>query len=346
MKNEATKPQRDKRTDVLLKNPLTELCLHGGLDMLADDERGPLDKKSDPSSPYYDERLLLPLDEAKVLNVNLLGVLETILVTRVGDVLVVLEGRQRVRWARAANKLRAARGEPLLLVKCDPVRAAATDPALALAVMIAGNEVRTDDNINVKIDKLKRMMARGVDVHTAAAHFGKPVGVIESWLRFDDNAIDDVKRAVEAGQLALSAGKSIAGLPREQQREALQQLAEKASNGKISARNATRAAKQLRGNALKHEGISDKKTQRKLYELAQRVEHAKGASKETLAWWSGVEAALALIAGTDEEIDERLLTLLGKTRVEAKEPSLADKCGKCGRELGEHDGKKCPKGAK
>lgn len=35
-----------------------------------------------------------------------------------------------------------------------------------------------------------------------------------------------------------------------------------------------------------------------------------------------------------------------KVEAAAKEPSLADTCPKCGRELGEHDGKKCPKPTK
>lgn len=312
-KNETTTKTRDKRTDVLLKNPMTELCLFGGLTMLGEDERGPIDTIDDVASPFHDPRLLLPLDEAMCRNVNLLGVLETVLVTRVGDVFIVLEGRQRVRWARRVNRWRAERGEPLLLVKCDPIRAAATDPALALAIMVAGNEVRQDDDITQKLAKVKRLMVH-MDIHAAADYVGKPVSVVESWLRFDDNAIAEVKQAVETGRIAMSAGQRIAALvdPAKQQ----QVMATLPNKGKISVRNAAKAAKLIEKPSA-HIGVADKRTQRALLKLVENKDH-KGASKETLAWWAGVEAALHLVTGGDEKPDERLLALVGEAMTAAK----------------------------
>ncbi len=59
------KRERDKRTDVLLKLP-DELCLFGGLTLLDPIEQGPLDTLDDPSSPFHDPRLRLPLDSAHV----------------------------------------------------------------------------------------------------------------------------------------------------------------------------------------------------------------------------------------------------------------------------------------
>lgn len=304
--------KRDARTDVLLKLP-TELCLFGGLTMLDKNEQGPLDTTDDVSSPYHDPRLLLPLEDARVRNVNLLGVLETVLVTRVGEVLIVIDGRQRVRWARAANKLREERGEPLLRIKCDPVRLAATDKSYALAVMIATNEQRTDDDINGKIEKLKRLMASGVDADGAADYFGTSRGVIDSWLRFDDTAIAGVKQAVEAGRMALSAGLRIAALQDPaKQNEALKQLSANAPpTGKISTRNAAKAAKLIE-KPTAHVGVQTLRTQKSLLKLVLKKDHPKQTSKETYAWWQGVEAALQLIVGSDEKADERLLALLGE----------------------------------
>jgi hypothetical protein len=317
--NDTAKRERDKRTDVLLKYP-EEVCLFGGATMLDPIERGFFDTKDDPSSPYHDPRLLLPLDLPMVRNVNLLGVLETVLVTRVDDVLIVIAGRQRIRWARAANRMRAERGEPLIRVKCDPVRLAATDKSYALAVMIAENEGRRDDDIHGKIEKLKRLLASGIDTHAAADYFGTSVAVIDSWLRFDDNAIGEVKSAVEAGRLALSAGMRIAALvdPAKQTQVMADLAAEPpTSNGKISVRHAAKAAKRIEKPDA-HVGVTDKKTQRALLKLIENKNH-KGATKEQLAWWSGVEAALTLVCGSDEKPDERLLALLGEAMTSSKE---------------------------
>lgn len=309
--------KRDARTDVLLKLP-EELCLFGGLTMLDESERGPLDTLDDPSSPYHDPRLLLPLDDAKVRNINTLGVLETVLVTRVGDALIVIDGRQRVRWARAANKLRHERGEPLLRVKCDPVRLAATDPRYALSVLISTNENRVDDDIVGKINKLKRLLASGVDTHAAADIFGVSVAVVDSWLRFDDNAIGTVKLAVEQGRMALSAGMRVAAVAPAQQAQVMADLATSVpANGKISTRHAAKAAKLVEKPSA-HVGVGDKRTQRALLQLTQKKEHAKGTSEKTLAWWAGVEAALQLIVGSDEKPDERLLALLGEVTATKK----------------------------
>lgn len=311
---------RDKRTDVLLKNPLTELCLFGGLDLLDKSEHGPLDTHDNPSSPYHDKRLMLPLVPEMVDSVTLRGVMVPIIVTRVCidgvDRLVVLEGRQRVRWARIANVRRAAQGLPEILVKCDVSRAAASDPLLAMSIMVTGNEVRQDTDITMKIENAKRLMAHGADVHYLATHFGKPVGVIESWLRFDDTAITDVKRAVEAGQLALSAGMSIARLKDPAaQRQALSEVT--LPSGKpVSTRKAREVAKRIESPDA-HIGVSDKRTQRALLKLVEAKDH-KGANKEALAWWSGVEAALRLIVGGDEKPDEKLLALLGQARVSSE----------------------------
>ncbi|WP_233772500.1 hypothetical protein [Achromobacter sp. AONIH1] len=68
--------------------------------------------------PLYDERVHLPLDEAMVLNIMALGVLQSILVWKdpeSGKTLVIA-GRQRVKHTLEADKRLAAEGKPTLLV--------------------------------------------------------------------------------------------------------------------------------------------------------------------------------------------------------------------------------------
>ena len=315
-----------KRTDHYLCDPYFDLCIVGGADLLPEYERGPLDVATTVSDATMqvlrdDERLREPLSESFVRNIATLGVLETIVIAKIGDVAVVVEGRTRVRGARQANKLRAERGEPIVKVPCIIRRSDASD---LLAVMISGNEQRRAESIVGKIEKLKRYMARGVDVHQAADVFGVSVGVVESWLRFDDTAIASVKEAVDSGQLALSAGMSVARLkdPAKQQ-EVLTKLQETTSKpsapGKsaISTRAARNAAKTVeRPDA--HHGVSDKRTLRALLKLTKDKDHGSKASKETFAFWEGVEAALTLIVGGDDKPDERLITLLGAATLASK----------------------------
>lgn len=311
-----------KRTDHYLCDPVYDLCIVGGATMLPEAERGPLDTNEDRSHLLHDDRLRDPLEESFVRNVDTLGILETIVIAKMGDVAVVVEGRTRVRAARVVNARRANRGEPLLKVPCIIRRANETD---LLAVMISGNEQRRDEDVGGKIEKLKRLMNRGVTVEDAAMYFKVSEGVIESWLRFDDLAISTVKAAVDAGKLALSAGIQIAALKSPaKQEQALSELTAAASsapqddaNGKrkpgISTRAARAVAKKIE-NPTAHLGVAEKRTQKKLYELVQNKDH-KNASKEALAWWSGVEAALQLVVGSDDKPDERLLALLGEARV-------------------------------
>lgn len=316
-----------KRTDHYLCDPVYDLCIIGGATMLPEEERGVLDTAEDKSHVLHDPRLLLALEESFICNVDTLGVLETIVIAKMADVAVVVAGRSRVRAARIVNARRAARGEPLIKVPCVMRRSNETD---LLSVMIAENEGRHDEDVRGKIDKLKRLMARGVDVHQASVTFNTTVAVIENWLRFDDLAIERVKDAVDAGKLALSAGLEIARLRSpEKQAQALDELttqsafadAAAVANGKpakagISTSAARAVAKKIE-NPTAHQGVKDKRSQRKLFELVQNKDH-KNASKEALAWWSGVEAALQLIVGSDEKPDERLLALLGEARVSAE----------------------------
>lgn len=312
-----------KRTDHYLCDPTLDLCIVGGADLLEEHERGMLDVASTVDDKTLqllrdDEGLREPLREPFVRNVDALGVLETIVIAKIGDVAVVVEGRTRTRAARQANRRRAERGEPLIKVPCLIRRA--TDATDLLAVMIAGNEGRRkEDSIVAKIEKLKRYMARGVDVHQAADIFNVSVGVVESWLRFDDLAIESVKQAVDAGQMALSAGIEVARLkdPAKQQ-QVLDATKTNGANGKhaqTSTRKIREAAKKIEKPDA-HVGVSAQRVQRKLLAAVKRVDH-KGHSKDTLAWWQGVEDALTLICGGDDKPDDRLLALLGQVQVEA-----------------------------
>lgn len=313
-KSDTTKKAFDlARDSVYVADPTTELCLIGAkLFPLTSYEKGPLDTNHDAKHALFDERLGLPLDSHLVANINAYGVMVPIIIAKIEGLAVVVDGRQRVRAARVVNAMREERGEPPLKIKCVVRRS--SDAGL-LGAMIVTNEARVDDEVDTKIAKLKRYMERGVSLEDAAITFGKSAATLKAWLEYDDNAIASVKKAVDSGRVSQSAVAHIAKLkdPAAQQ-QALDKLlaAAPVGGGKISRRDAKLAAKSIASGGKEVHDASDKRTQKKLLAAVQETKHPTNASQQTLAWWQGVEHALALVIG--EDTDKRLTDLLAKVR--------------------------------
>lgn len=302
--------------NVYSADPITELCIVGGLE-LPEEQRGDIDIALDKDHPLFDERIFLPLDEDKVRNVDAYGILVPISIAKVDGIAMVIAGRQRVRWARVVNRRRAARGEPPLKVRATVQRSA---PERLIGVMVAENEVRTDDHPMTRLAKAKRMMERGIAPEDCAISFGISFATFNQWLAFDDNATTKVKRAVESGKLPFTAGLTLSrAKDPEKQEAALASLLEAPEAGesnstkakKPSVRAARIATKQANGEKVTA-GIADMRTQKKLLVAIEKMSHAN-AGERTLAWWDGVEAALRLVTG-DGDIDERLSKVLAEVR--------------------------------
>lgn len=132
------------RDSVYVADP-NELRIIGGLAMVREDERGPLDTAHGKGEhDLFDERILtVEVTDAEVANIDTYGVNVPIAIAKDEDgEPVVVDGRGRVRRARRANILRAKRGEPLIKIKCVVVRSTGTR---LMATMIALNEVRNED---------------------------------------------------------------------------------------------------------------------------------------------------------------------------------------------------------
>jgi len=273
-----------------------DLCVIGGT-CLPTDERGPLDTDDGPTHDLYDERVSEPLTEEFVNSIDAHGVDTPILIVKLGDVATVIAGRKRVRAARIVNVRRKKRGEPPIKVDCKLKRASG---AGLLAAMITENEARTDDGLLTKIEKLKRLMSRGVSPEDAAIHFSVGVATVKGWLAFEDNATVETKAAARAGRLSASAAAELTRIADPAvQREKLALMI--GSGAKVSARAARAASRVARGKAA---GVSDKKTQKKLLHIVQSASHPN-ISEKTAAWWEGAEEMLKLVLGADD-IDKRL----------------------------------------
>lgn len=247
----------------------------------------------DESHPLWDERMKLPLDEASVVNVMTIGILEPILVRKNGEdeqgnpIVEVVDGRQRVRWALEANKrLRKSGKEPL---RVPAVRKRGDDSDL-MGVMISTNEIRRADDSMTRARKVKRYLDLGRSEEDAAIRFGKSSATIKNLLTLLD-ATGVVQKAIEDGKLSIQAGKRIAVLPKEEQGAALEEVL-KVGGGAAAVEKADKIRGPKRGRSRKR----SVKTRAQIKEFRELL----GASKAEAAAVGA--AVLGWVLGDDDAI--------------------------------------------
>lgn len=202
-----------------------------------------LDTEDGPEHPLYDKRIKLPLDDNMVKNVKTFGVKETIIVTKDADRVLVVDGRQRVRWARTANELiRNEGGEPIFV----PALVERGDEKKLYGTMISTNEVRQDDDVLTKAEKAAKFIGMGHTVDEAAVVFGVTKRAVEIWMQILDLSAA-VKKAIAAGKLSASAAKEFSGLSKEEQEKKLDELVTESTGTKRISKGATR--KKTKGSA-------------------------------------------------------------------------------------------------
>jgi ParB family chromosome partitioning protein len=195
-----------------------------------DTDDGPNDV---PPHQLWDERVKLPLDEAMVLNIMALGVREPVVVVVQGKgddrVAAVVDGRQRVRHAREANKRLVKRGEPPLLIPVIAEKGMSDQEQTLLAASL--NEIRQSDPVMTKAAKAARMKARGSSFSEIALAFGVTEQTVGLWVNIN-SLTDTVKKAVSDGRIKPTAAGALASLKPEEQKTALAELlAEAAATG-------------------------------------------------------------------------------------------------------------------
>jgi ParB family chromosome partitioning protein len=195
--------------------------------------------KSEKEHPLYDPRIKLPVNENLVRNIMVYGVIDPIKVRKEGDDPVVVDGRQRLRAAREANKRLVAEGKEPILVPVIPKRGS---DATMFGVLISANENRQNDDILAKIDKAGRMLDMGKTEDDIAIAFGVQVQTIKIWLKLLD-VCDAVRKAVDAGQISPSAAAKLAGLNRDEQISTLKTLIESGQATTAQATAHVRAVK-------------------------------------------------------------------------------------------------------
>jgi len=181
----------------------------------------------------WDERIKLPLDERMVLNIMELGVREPIVVVVQGKgearVAAVVDGRQRVRHAREANKRLVKRGEPALQVPVIAEKGMSEREQTLLSASL--NEIRQDDPVMTKAAKAARMKSKGSSYSEIALAFGVTEQTVGLWVNIN-SLTDAVKKAIADGRIKPTAAGALADLKPEEQKATLAELlAEAAASG-------------------------------------------------------------------------------------------------------------------
>ena len=276
------------------------------------------------SHHLYDERVELPLREEFIVNVMTLGVKKNVIVEKIGERAYVVDGRQRVRAAREANKRLAKLGEPLLRV---PVVLQTGEEALVMTIGISTNEFNHDDSPLIKARKAQRLRDRGLSDEEIAMAFGVSTKAISNWEKMLSLA-PPVKKAVEKGVVSASAAAQLHDLPAAEQKVQLDKLMEEAkATGKAPTIKNTKAAKK----SAKGQDVNAAPSKKILRAIVESSEHKATLSEDFLA---GVAFAIGLrdpksvngLSGVLKVIQEAKVAKKA-SKAEGKEPKVAKKKG-------------------
>lgn len=266
-----------------------ELIIVGG-DGPADDPV-PDDGTDAQLAELYDPDVHLELEPGMAENVDHFGIILPVVIVKIAGKPYVVDGRTRVRAARAAKQLQAARGEQTtIMVPC--VTRSPGGPGRLLATMTTANEARRTTTVLSKIAKLERLRERGATDEDLAVIFKVSPKTIENWTALA-GASRVVKDAVEAGKISASAGVKIAEIEGvELQKAAISALLAAGGSARTARKVAVRAKGKTSEDGGDGLGTASRRAQRKLFE------YAKGSDgDDTDAYWDGVHDALAIILG-------------------------------------------------
>ncbi|KKO71803.1 ParB/RepB/Spo0J family partition protein [Kerstersia gyiorum] len=234
---------------------------------------------TDETSPLYDPRVHLPVNENLARNIDYQGILEPISIMKnpeTGDVEVVY-GRQRVKAARLVNQWRKARGETLMVQVPGTVYKGKRHSALD--AIASENEVRQADSPLGRAEKMRQHQAKGYGEDQIAVIYGCSIATVRATIALLDSPAA-VREAVESGQINVTHARQLASLPPEDQRAKVEELIQ-AGTG---VRPHERSRKQREVMA------SNKPRLRSRKEITAELEKRDGAFADALRWVLGLNS--------------------------------------------------------
>lgn len=203
---------------------------------------GPVE--TDIEHPQWDERIKLPVDADLSKNIEAFGVIQNVIGETDGDKYIVIDGRQRVRAARAAKKRQEAAGLVSVLVPVVFRRGVALD---LYGVARSANGYRADDSIMLNARNAQRMIDMGDSEDHVATVFGVKVKTVRDWVSLL-GLCQSVRKAIDAGEISPSAAMSLTELSRAEQEVHLEALRKEIGPGaKITGEKAAAKVRQVVG---------------------------------------------------------------------------------------------------
>lgn len=179
-----------------------------------------LQMQTDPTGPFYDKRVVLPVLDADVKNIVALGVRVPVEVSSFENALWVIDGRQRYKCWLEAVKAWEKIGEP---IKPLPVIIRQTKPDDGEFISISLNEHRQNDDLMAKIERAARNISLGHDAAEVANAFGITPNQLKNWLK-SDSLCPAVKKKVASGEISVTAASKFADLPKDEQIAKVEEL--------------------------------------------------------------------------------------------------------------------------
>jgi ParB family transcriptional regulator, chromosome partitioning protein len=195
----------------------------------------------------YDPRVENAPDDGLIASIKYRGVVEPVIVWKdpeTGDTCVV-DGRQRVKAAREANKLLKKEGQPIKHVKAIVERG---DPKALMGVMVIANEGRTAVTALERAHLAQRLMDQGYTEDIVAILLHTSPSGLKNHLALLD-CTSDVKNAVEKQLLPATQAYKLSKLEPKKQRATLAKML-KAADG-VKGKHA-RAKKMRAVNGTNH----------------------------------------------------------------------------------------------
>lgn len=218
-----------------------------------------LDTDDGPEHHLHDSRIGLPLDEGMIRSIMAHGVKVPIIVAKIDDKPHVVDGRQRVRHAREANRRLVAAGEPAVRVPAMDEKGNERQQQL---LAIGLNEQRRADDVLVKAEKARRLRDRGFDDAEIGIAFGISTQAARQWLDVDSLA-EPVKARISSGEVSATAARQVAGLDPTRQAEIIEGAV---ASGQTTVTEVKAAAKRAKGETVKK--APGKRALRKMVEQA------------------------------------------------------------------------------
>lgn len=232
----------------------------------------------DPNHPLYDSRVDMPVSEKMVRSIMTNGVIEPLIVRKNGKNTEVVDGRQRVKNAREANKRLHSEGRDIVKI---PVIFRNEKDGVAASTGVLLNEIRKDDDVLTKAEKADRLRNLGRSDEEIAETFGVTTKTISTWAKFAVLS-NSVLKAIKDDKIsAYDAVSNFSDMTREEQNEALDKVIES------SAKSGKKGGKKKGSDDGKGKLESPVKRLRTFYRSETAMAALNEKERTLIAWFFG-----------------------------------------------------------